>query len=53
MEQGILSPRVMTPLMIVWYLIVKEVEIKNLRLVLKAAFDNIPVDEIKRYLVFS
>lgn len=49
----ILSPRVMTPLMIVWYLIVKEVEIKNLRLVLKAAFDNIPVDEIKGYLVFS
>ena len=49
----ILSPRVMTPLMIVWYLIVKEVEIKNLRLVLKAAFDNIPVEEIKGYLVFS
>ena len=51
--KGILSPRVMTPLMIVWYLILKEVEIKNLRLVLKAAFDNIPVDEIKGYLVFS
>ena len=49
----LLSPRVMTPLMIVWYLIVKEVEIKNLRLVLKAAFDNIPVEEIKGYLVFS
>jgi len=49
----LLSPRVMTPLMIVWYLIVKEVEIKNLRLVLKAAFDNIPMDEIKEYLVFS
>jgi vacuolar-type H+-ATPase subunit C/Vma6 len=49
----ILSPRVMTPLMMVWYLIVKEVEIKNLRLVLKAAFDNIPVEEIKGYLVFS
>lgn len=49
----ILSPRVMTPLMIVWYLIVKEVEIKNLRLVLKAAFDNIPVEDIEGYLVFS
>ena len=49
----ILSPRVMTPLMIAWYLIVKEVEIKNLRLVLKATFDNIPVEEIKEYLVFS
>ncbi len=49
----LLSPRVMTPLMIVWYLTVKEVEIKNVRLVLKAAFDNIPVEEIKGYLVFS
>ena len=48
-----LSPRVMTPLMIAWYLIVKEVEIKNLRLVLKATFDNIPVEEIRGYLVFS
>jgi len=48
-----LSPRVMTPLMIVWYLIVKEIEIRNLRLVLKATFDNIAVEEIKDYLVFS
>jgi len=36
-----------------WYLIVKESEIRNLRLVLKATFDNIPVEEIKGYLVFS
>ena len=49
----LLSSRVMTPLMMVWYLIVKEVEIKNLRLVFKAAFDNIPMEEIKEYLVFS
>jgi len=48
-----LSPRVMTPLMIVWYLIVKEIEIRNVRLVLKATFDNIAVEEIKDYLVFS
>jgi len=48
-----LSLRVMTPLMVIWHLIVKELEIKNLRLVLKAAFDNIPVGEIKEYLVFS
>jgi len=48
-----LSPRVMTPLMIVWYLIVKELEVRNLRLVLKAAFDNIAMEEIKDYLVFS
>ena len=48
-----LSPRVLTPLVIAWYLIVKEIEIRNLRLVLKATFDNIPVEEIKEYLVFS
>lgn len=51
--KGILSPRVMTPLMIVWYLFIKEVEIKNLRLVFKAAFDNIPIKEIMEYMVFS
>jgi vacuolar-type H+-ATPase subunit C/Vma6 len=48
-----LSPRVLTPLVIAWYLIVKEIEIRNLRLVLKATFDTIPVEEIKEYLVFS
>jgi len=48
-----LSPRVLTPLVLAWYLIVKESEIRNLRLVLKATFDNIPVEEIKGYLVFS
>ncbi|MFC1918878.1 V-type ATPase subunit [Chloroflexota bacterium] len=47
----ILSPRVLSPLMIVWHLIVKELEIRNLRLVLKAMFDNILLEEIKPYLV--
>jgi len=46
-----LSPRVMTPLVLVWYLIVKEVEMRNLRLILKATFDAVPVEEIKEYLV--
>lgn len=48
----ILSPRVLSPLMIAWYLILKEIEIRNLRLILKAMFDNIPVEEIKNRLVF-
>lgn len=48
----ILSPRVLSPLMIAWYLILKEVEIRNLRLTLKAMFDNIPIEEIRNYLVF-
>ncbi|MFC1952229.1 V-type ATPase subunit [Chloroflexota bacterium] len=51
LSQEILSPRVLSPLMIVWYLIIKEMEIRNLRLILKAIFDNIPVEEIMDYLV--
>ena len=47
----ILSPRVLSPLVIAWYLIIKEVEIRNLRLVLKMIVDGMPVDEIKEYLV--
>ncbi len=47
----ILSPRVLSPLMIAWYLILKEIEIRNLRLTLKAMFDNIPVEEIRNCLV--
>jgi len=49
----ILSPRVLSPLVIIWYLILKEIEIRNLRLILKAAFDNISLEEIKDYLVLS
>jgi V/A-type H+-transporting ATPase subunit C len=47
-----LSPRVMSSLVIAWYLTVKELEIRNLRLIMKAAFDGISADEIKEYLVF-
>jgi vacuolar-type H+-ATPase subunit C/Vma6 len=47
----ILSPRVLSPLVMAWYLILKEVEIRNLRLILKTIADGMPVDEIKRYLV--
>jgi len=48
-----LSPRILSPLMVAWYLILKELEIRNLRLVLKAMFDNRPIEEIKDYLVFA
>ncbi len=51
LSKEMLSPRVLSPLMIAWYLILKEVEIRNLRLILKAMFDNIPVEEIRNYLV--
>ena len=49
--RDMLSPRVMTPLVLAWYLIVKELEVRNLRLILKTTFDGIPVEEIKEYLV--
>jgi V/A-type H+-transporting ATPase subunit C len=51
MLKDILSPRVLSPLVIVWYLILKEVEIRNLRLVLKTILDGVAVQEIKNYLV--
>jgi len=47
----ILSPRVLSPLVMAWYLIRKEIEIRNLRLILKAITDSIPTEEIKEYLV--
>jgi vacuolar-type H+-ATPase subunit C/Vma6 len=49
----ILSPRVLSPLVIAWYLVLKELEVRNLRLILKAMFDNIPMEEIRQYLVLS
>ena len=51
MLKEMLSPRVLSPLVMVWYLILKEVEIRNLRLVLKAILDGVTVQEIKNYLV--
>jgi len=51
--KGILSPRVLSPLVIAWYLVLKELEVRNLRLILKAMFDNIPPEEIRQYLVLS
>ncbi len=51
LSKEMLSPRVLSPLVILWYLILKEVEVRNLRLILKVMFDNIPLEEIKNYLV--
>jgi len=41
----------MSPLIIVWYLILKEIEIKNLRLVFKAAFDGRSPEEVRDSVV--
>ncbi len=51
--RGILSARLMSPVMIVWYLILKENEVRNERLILRALFDNVPLEEIKDYLVMK
>jgi V/A-type H+-transporting ATPase subunit C len=51
MLKEMLSPRVLSPLVMVWYLILKEVEIRNLRLVLKTIVDGVSVQEIKNYLM--
>jgi vacuolar-type H+-ATPase subunit C/Vma6 len=47
----LLSLRVLSPLVMAWYIVLKEVEIRNLRLVLKAILDGVPVQEVKNYLV--
>jgi vacuolar-type H+-ATPase subunit C/Vma6 len=51
MLKEILSPRVMSPLVMAWYLILKEIEIRNLRLILKTIIDGGSIQEIKTYLV--
>jgi len=51
MLKEILSPRVLSPLVMAWYLVLKEVEIRNLRLVLRAILDGVPVQEVRDYLV--
>jgi vacuolar-type H+-ATPase subunit C/Vma6 len=49
--RDLLSPRVLSPLVVLWYLILKETEVRNLRLILKAIHDGVAVEEVKRYLL--
>lgn len=51
MLRELLSPRVLSPLVMAWYVVLKEVEIRNLRLVLKAIIDGIPPQQVRDYLV--
>jgi vacuolar-type H+-ATPase subunit C/Vma6 len=50
--KNILSPTVLSPLVMVWYLVLKEIEIRNLRIVFRIIYDNASVENIKRYLIF-
>lgn len=47
----VMAPRVLSPLMVMWYLILKELEVRSLRIVLKAAADGLPLEETRNYLV--
>jgi len=51
MLREMLAPRVLSPLVLVWYLVLKEVEIRNLRLAVKGIVDGVPAQEVKDYLV--
>jgi len=51
LAKEMLSSRLLSPLVMAWYLILKEIEIRNLRLAFKAIVDGVPVQEIKNYLV--
>jgi vacuolar-type H+-ATPase subunit C/Vma6 len=52
LAKEMLSSRLLSPLVMAWYLILKEIEIRNLRLVLKTIVDGVLIQEIKNYLVF-
>jgi vacuolar-type H+-ATPase subunit C/Vma6 len=47
----LLSPRALSPCNLLWYLEVKELEIRNARLIFKALMDGVPLSEIRDYLV--
>ena len=49
----ILSPKIMSPAVVIWYIILKEIEVRNIRLILKAVIDNIQLEEIRNYLVMA
>ncbi|MDD5082528.1 MAG: V-type ATPase subunit [Dehalococcoidales bacterium] len=51
MTRELLSPRILSPLVLVWYLLLKETEVRNLRLILKAAFDGMSLDRVRDSLV--
>lgn len=51
MLREMLALRLLSPLVMAWYIVLKEVEVRNLRLILKAIVDGVPVQEVREYLV--
>ena len=48
-----LSSKIMSPAVIIWYVILKEIELRNVRLILKAVMDSIPLEVIRDNLVME
>jgi len=51
MLKNLLSPRVLSPSTMIWYLLMKEREIRNVRLVLRMLTDGIPGEEIRDMVI--
>ena len=51
MLRDILSPRILSTSNMAWYLLIKEWEIRNLRLIFKMLADGIPPAEIKELVI--
>lgn len=49
----LLAPRVMSPCALLWYLIVKEQEIRNLRMIFRVLHDGVPLGEIRDFMVVA
>lgn len=49
--EEMLSPKLMSPPVMAWYLILKESELRNVRLVLKTIMDRMPAEKTRDYMV--
>lgn len=47
----LLSPRALSPCNLLWYLILKELEIRNVRVIFKTLRDGVPLSDIRDYVV--
>jgi vacuolar-type H+-ATPase subunit C/Vma6 len=51
--RDLLSPRALSPCNLLWYLIIKETEIRNMRIILKSLEDGIQFSDARDYLVIA
>jgi vacuolar-type H+-ATPase subunit C/Vma6 len=51
--RDLLSPRALSPCNLFWYLIIKESEIRNVRIILKSLEDGIQLSDMRDYLVIA